>query len=211
METSPDRTRSPRRAALGGGVLLLAGLALVGSEESAQAGGKDRIPATCQAVFMGPTKHCSWTETLSAAGTASSTEKAGKLATERLLSGAQGLADARALQTAGTMAAVRAEPERDACPAAVAETLRLSCFPDLELGQPLTCFADFPDETCWDPHMVIQEGTGWKVMESVRDQLCTEVAAGLRRSELSPAEQAGCLARCTLEGRVRCPGLASSP
>jgi len=171
--------------------------------------GGDKVPTTCQVVFMGPTKYCSWDETLTAAATGPNEKKATRAATERLLNAAEAMAAARALQTAGTLAAAVAEPEKRSCPAAVEAEWRISCFPEPALDNPLTCFADFKDDDCWRPEMVIREGTGWRVREEAHTALCAEVRAGLR-SELSSAAQQQCLARCELEANVRCPGLASA-
>lgn len=173
--------------------------------------GNNKVATTCQVVFMGPTRHCSWDETLAAAGTGPNEKKAARAATERLLSAVAAMAEARVLQTEGTLAAALAVPEQRACPAAAAEHLRLSCFPDLELEQPVTCFADFKDSACWQPEMVIREGTAWKVREEVHADLCEKVEAGLKTEDLSPAAQKSCVARCALEANIRCPGLASAP
>ena len=81
----------------------------------------------------------------------------------------------------------------------------------MELEQPVTCFADFKDNACWRPEMVIREGTAWKVREEAHTALCEMVEAGLKTEDLSPAEQQDCIARCALEANVRCPGLASAP
>ncbi|MFT4976076.1 MAG: hypothetical protein ACI8S6_001971 [Myxococcota bacterium] len=180
--------------------LLLSALATAG----------DKVATTCQVVFMGPTRHCSWSQTLAVSGTGPNEKKAARAATERLMVAVGAMAQARVLQTEGTLAAALSAPELLSCPAAVEDGLRLSCFPDLELERPVTCFADFKDSTCWEPQMVIREGIGWKAREEVHNDLCEQVSLGLS-DELDPAGQQSCVARCVLEANVRCPGLASSP
>lgn len=180
-------------------VLLVIGAALAG----------DRLPMTCEAVFIGPVKNCSMDMALAATGVGPTQEKAERWALERLLEAAATAAEARALQVAGTVASARAEPDKLTCPAAVEQHAQITCFPSAELVESATCFADFTDDQCWDPAMVIREGTGWKVMEKARIELCKNVDSALESSALSSAERMRCRSRCLTESRVRCPELAS--
>lgn len=176
----------------------------------ASAGG-DRVATTCQVVFIGPAQFCSWDQTMSTSGSGASKRRAARAATKRLLSAAETIALARELHTAGTLASAISAAERQSCPAAVAEHLVLSCFPEPRLEQPLTCFADFRAPDCWSPQLVVEEGVGWKAREAAHAALCEQVSEALASSELSPAEQQTCQARCALEANVRCPRQDGTP
>lgn len=178
---------------------------------SLAAAGGDRVATTCQAVFIGPAPFCSWDQTLSTSGSGPSKRRAVRAAMKRMLSAAEALAAARVLQTAGTLASTISAADQASCPAAVAENLVLSCFPEPQLEQPLTCFADFRVPECWSPQLVIQEGVGWKVREAAHSMLCDQVSASASFGELPPAGQQTCLARCAVEATIRCPGLAGAP
>ncbi|MEL6343789.1 MAG: hypothetical protein AAFV53_11700, partial [Myxococcota bacterium] len=166
--------------------VLLAGLM------AASAGKKSDEPVTCQAVYVGPSTYCSWDGTYAATGTGPNQKRAARAATERLLESIEAQARARVLQTEGTLAAARAAPELESCPDAAADQMRLSCFPDTALLESVTCYAEFDDRACWRPQMISVTDTGWKAMESAREQICEKLEERMRSANLSDAEQQAC-------------------
>ena len=165
---------------------------------------RETVPVTCEAVFIGPAADCGLAGEWATSGTASTEATARKRALARLTEATALASEANAARTAGTMAAAVAEQERILCPSVVAEQARVSCFPSLELTMKQTCFADVPADECPSPEVLILEGTGFKIMERSRQQICRQADLLLKTTTLPAAEQLSCRPRCLAEARVRC-------
>ncbi len=154
-------------------------------------------PVRCEAIWIGPVRHCGLQGEWAATGAGRREESAKKSAVIRLVRAVHAAAELDAIRRplAGT------DPAR--CAAKAEETARVICFPEPSLAQKRHCYVDLPVENCGAFPMFEIDGVGWKVSEKGRDRMCKAVEKRLLLAD--PATRARCRSRCAQDARVRCP------
>lgn len=180
-------------------LLLLAPVAWTGSEAIA-----GDTAYTCVAVWQGPTESCDLGEDLEAKGAGRTESAATRQAMVRLRLALASASRATMLGAQGTLAAVEVA-QLTSCLKLPDEELRVTCFPQPKQGEQGLCYADLPDDPCWDVDMLIVEGGGWQAQEQARVELCEQVQQAAEQHSKSEVEQLRCNARCLTQVRVRCP------
>ena len=161
-------------------------------------------PARCDAVFIGPAEGCSLAGEWSVAATGRSEAKAEKLVLERLAATIQAGADLQADRLAGTMAMLTAEADQRSCRAASTEAAHVSCVEEQSLADDQICFADLPDDDCYDGLALDYVGVAWKMAEQGRAELCLAVEERLAERGASTMERQACQVSCARNSTVRC-------
>lgn len=162
------------------------------------------VPHVCVAVWQGPTESCALDEVLEAKGAGRTETSARKQAAVRLRLVLASTIKATMIDAEGSVAAQEILALRS-CLRLPEEELRLTCFPQPQLVQDGLCYADLPEDPCWEVGMHIVEGVGWQAQEQARIELCEQVQASNEQRSASRVESLRCNARCLASVRVRCP------
>ncbi len=177
---------------MAGNVRLLIVLGLIFST-AAQA----ETPVRCEAVWIGPVKHCGLQGEWAATGVGRREDVAKKNAVSRLLRAVRAAAELDVLRRplAGTI------PAR--CAAKAEEGVRVTCFPEPSLAKKRHCYVDLKAEGCGALPMFELDGVGWRISEKGRKKMCSAVERHLHLAD--DATRARCRALCAQDTRVRCP------
>lgn len=161
-------------------------------------------PARCDAVFIGPTEGCSLSGEWSVAASGRSESQARRAVLERLSSTIQAGADLQAQKVAGTMAMMTAGPDQETCAPVALERAHVSCVEEDSLADDQICFADLPDDACYDGLAIDYVGVAWKISEKGRADLCAAVEQRLSDRGASASERQACQVSCARNATVRC-------
>ncbi len=151
----------------------------------------------CEAVWIGPSKHCTLRGDWAASGAGPNEAIAKKSAVKRL---------AKAVHHAAVLDRIRrplALSDPDRCQADAAAGVRITCFAEPTLWQKRTCFIDLPIEGCTSLPMIELKGVQWRVSEKGRDKMCKSLDKQLKHAD--KRTRAECMSRCYQDVRVRCP------
>ncbi len=155
------------------------------------------VPTRCEAIWIAPHERCSMQGTWAATGVGPTQDSARAKALERLKEAVR----------AGAGAANARLPvmilDSQVCTDVAVTAARTMCFEEPQLMAKRLCYVDLPGSGCGDLPITERFGVLWKVMESGRNRLCSQVSTATRALPLVQQQQ--CAARCHQEARVRCP------
>ncbi len=164
-----------------------------------------RAPSRCQAVFKGPSGTCQLSGTYVASAVGRTAPKAATAATERLQELLVATMAERLAHSEGLFDLDGARAHAASCLLVSEEAAHISCAAEEGLTELKTCYAAFPDRSCWAGGALTLEGPAWRMQEKGKQAICAEMEAQQLLAGASDQDRARCHRACIEQATATCP------